>query len=226
MLLIPIGDENPRKRLPLVTWGILLANVGVFVHAAMMSEQAATGFYERYAFFPSHPIWYAYLSSAFLHGGLAHLFFNMLFLWIFADNVEDVFGHVGFLIFYVLAAVAAVEGFVVMHGGVSAPMVGASGAIAGVLGAYLVLFPTNRIRVFWWFFFFFRVFYVSAFVAIIFWFLMQMAWIYVELNSKGSTGVAYSAHAAGFLFGFVVAAVLRTVGVIRPRRPSRPYSYG
>lgn len=146
--------------------------------------------------FPDKNVWLAAAVSMFLHGGIAHLLFNMWSLWIFGNNVEEAFGTVGYLVFYVGAGLAATAGFVALNPDLTVPLIGASGAIAGVMGAYLVLFPNHRVLTLVFF-------YVVAVPAILFlgiWFLSQFA-----LASE-ETGVAWEAHVAGFLFG--IAATL------------------
>jgi len=222
-VFLPIGDDNPLKTIPVITWALIAANIVVFLHMVTLPDGQAHAFLMRYALFPERPTWSACFTSSFLHAGVGHLFFNMLFLWIFADNVEDQFGHAGFIFFYLLGAAAAVGGFLAMRGPVPLPLVGASGAIAAVLGAYLVMFPSNRIKILFWFIFI-GVFHVRAATAILFWFITQIVWTYATFHSGRIGGVAYSAHAAGFLFGFVVTLFLKSVGLVRPpRRRVVPY---
>jgi membrane associated rhomboid family serine protease len=146
-------------------------------------------------------IWLSMLTSLFLHGSWIHLLGNMLFLWVFGNNIEERFGRVGFLAFFATAGVVATIAQVLVEPGSTIPIVGASGAIAGVMGAYLVLFPRARILT-WWPMFVILVVYIPAAVVLGLWFLMQFA---IDPNS----GVAWAAHVGGFIFGAFVAVVLR-----------------
>lgn len=147
-------------------------------------------------------IWLSMLKSIFLHGSWLHLLGNMLFLWVFGNNIEERFGKVGFLAFFAAAGIAATFSQVLIEPGSTIPIVGASGAIAGVMGAYLVLFPRARILT-WWPMFIILVVYIPAAVVLGLWFLMQFA---IDPNS----GVAWAAHVGGFVFGAFVALILRS----------------
>lgn len=156
---------------------------------------------------PRKNVWLSILTSMFLHGSIAHIGFNMLFLWVFGNNVEDRLGRARYLVFYLLCGVAAAYAQSYVFPNSATPLVGASGAIAGVLGAYLLMFPTARILT--WVFFF--IIPVRAFVMIGLWFLLQLT---SSLGSvSGKTGVAYMAHVGGFLAGMLLLLVFR------PRRP-------
>ncbi|MEX1022888.1 MAG: rhomboid family intramembrane serine protease [Dehalococcoidia bacterium] len=160
------------------------------------------------AFFPEKNLWLSVLTSMFLHAGLLHLLGNMWFLWIFGDNVEDAFGHVGFILVYVLSGIAATAGFVWLHPTETVPLIGASGAIAGVLGAYLVLFPLRPVLALLGLF----VLPVPALLFIGVWFLGQFA--------VDAPGVAWEAHVAGFIAG-VVLTLLAKPALRRSTRASR-----
>jgi rhomboid family protein len=156
---------------------------------------------------PHKNVWLSILTSMFLHGSIAHIGFNMLFLWVFGNNVEDRLGKIRYIIFYLLCGVAAAYAQSFVFPGSAIPLVGASGAIAGVLGAYMLMFP--RAPILTWVFFF--IIPVPAFVMIGVWFLLQLT---SSLGSvSGDTGVAYMAHVGGFLAGMLLLIVLR------PRRP-------
>ena len=220
MLLVPVGDENPHDTTPVLTWALLAANVILMLYVLTLGD-GMTRFYYRYGYIPGKSAGYTLVTSAFLHGGVLHLVMNMLFLWIFADNLEDQFGHVGFLVFYLCGAVVSALGFQFLSGKSSVPLVGASGAVSAVLGGYVVLFPWCRIKVFYWLLLVFvGIWQVPAIVVIAVWFLAQ----YLAFRSGVETNVAHSAHIAGFVFGFAVTAFLRTAGVVRPpRRRNRVY---
>ncbi len=170
------------------------------------------------------PLWLTLLTSVFLHGGLLHLLGNMLYLWIFGDNVEDAMGPVRFLIFYLLCAVGAAGAQIAVDPGSALPMIGASGAIAGVLAAYLMLFPFSRIVTLIPIFFFARLVAVPAAVLLGLWFILQ---IVSGLSSTGGAGgTAWFAHIGGFTAGLLLVFLFRRKGVpitlwqvIRRRRP-------
>ena len=148
--------------------------------------------------FPDKNVWLAALVSIFLHGSLAHILFNMWSLWIFGNNVEEAFGHFGYLVFYMASGIAATVGFVMVNPELTIPLIGASGAIAGMMGAYLVLFPRHLVLTV----IVFRVVAIPAIAFLGFWFFSQFLFD-VE-------GVAWEAHVAGFLFGALVALPFRT----------------
>jgi membrane associated rhomboid family serine protease len=161
------------------------------------------------------PIYFNFLSSMFMHGDLMHLFGNMLFLWIFGDNIENRIGHFRFAVFYVICGLAAALGQIAMDFGSIIPMLGASGAISGVLGAYLLLFPTNRVQVIM---FRFIVQTVPAYVALGIWIALQL--IQGFLTPPGQGGVAYAAHIGGFLAGLALIKIF-TIGKSTPAFFSR-----
>lgn len=157
----------------------------------------------------SWPHWQGLLTSMFLHGSLIHLLGNMLFFWIFADNLEDMLGTFGFVIFYLACGVISALAEVALHPHSTLPVIGASGAIAGVLGAYTVLFPWNRIRTFYWFFFILvGVWDIPALYYLGFWFIAQFFLGLVTATGIEYSGVAYMAHVGGFLAGLILILVL------------------
>ena len=157
-LFYPLSDDNPTPRKPILTWTIIGINVLVFLYQMSLGDAANNRLVSDYGVRPSvftdfndlHTI----VTSAFLHGGFAHLFSNMLFLYIYGDNIEAYLGRVNFLIFYALGGVSAALLQSFFSGGLDVPMIGASGCIAAIMGAYFVLYPQARIRVFIWFFIF------------------------------------------------------------------------
>ena len=155
-MFIPIGDDNPSTRVPWVNYGLVAANVVVFILVNGMGSLPASVSRE-WGFVPNDPRWYTFVTSVFLHGDIFHILGNLLFLWIFGDNVEDKLGSVLYLIFYVVAGALACAFYMLFTGfaGGSVPLVGASGAIAGAMGCYMVFFPEARIRFFYWVFWFF-----------------------------------------------------------------------
>lgn len=215
--MIPIRDDNPSTTAPIVTIGLIAINVVVYLlqFSQPPEVQAQTvyawGAIPERLFTGGHPgDWITVLTSMFMHGGLAHLGGNMLYLWIFGNNIEDRLGHVKYLFFYLLSGVAAALAFALFNPSSDVPMVGASGAISGVLGAYIILFPRTNVIVLI-FFFFIRFVAIPAFIVLGLWFVMQFTGI-LGGNQAGG-GVAYMAHVGGFVFG--AAAVY----IFRPKRP-------
>jgi membrane associated rhomboid family serine protease len=207
--MLPLGDDNTgRTRVPLVTYALVALNVIVF----LMELSSGQPFIERWAFVPrrflANPGGDAVtiLTSMFMHGGWAHLLGNMLYLWIFGDNVEDRFGPGTFLVFYLVCGVAATFAQMAFNMTSSIPNLGASGAIAGVLGAYLLLFPKGRVNVLMGR----GVVPMPALIVIGFWIVLQfVSGIGSIANTVETGGVAYMAHIGGFIAGLVLAAVLR-----------------
>ncbi len=238
--MIPIHDSpGPRRTFPWVMLAILAVNVLVFLWEATI---AATGQDAIQALFlsagvvpvefthgaevgPPPPLgipWLALITSMFLHGGLLHVASNMLYLFIFGDNVEDRFGHLGFLLFYVVSGVAAGLTHVLLNSGSQVPSVGASGAIAGVLAAYLVLFPHAKIRTLLFIGPFFTITRLSSIFLIGFWFITQFFAGVTSLgaHTEQTSGVAVWAHVGGFLVGLAITLVFR------PRQPTLQEAYG
>lgn len=210
--MFPIRDHNPSLRPPLVTWALMAANIAVFV--AMLGVEAdprtAAQVYYDYALLPGrlsageNPL--ALLTSAFMHAGFLHLAGNMLFLWIFGDNLEDQMGHGPYLAFYLACGVAAGLAQVAISPGSMVPMVGASGAISGVMGGYLLLFPRARVDLLLILIVFIRTFTLPAWVVLGLWFGLQ---VFAGLGADPEMGgVAYWAHAGGFVAGVVLTLPL------------------
>lgn len=205
--MFPIRDHNPSGRTPYVTYALIAANVVIFLGywLVLPTEEALNWFFFRFGLVPaavtSGQGWAGFLTSMFLHGGWMHLFGNMLFLYIFGDNLEDLMGHVGFLVFYLAAGLAAAAGQVLADPWSPLPMVGASGAIAGVMGGYLLLFPRAKVDVLIIFVIFFRIFPIPAWIMLGLWFGLQLISGFSAPSDMG--GVAYWAHSGGFLAGLV-----------------------
>lgn len=204
--MFPIRDHNPSGRTPYVTYALIAANVVVFLlyYPAMSgNERALAYFWQDWAMTPNHVSdgrdIYTVLTSMFLHGGWMHLGGNMLYLWIFGDNMEDEFGHVGFLGFYLVAGVAAAMLQVIAAPWSPVPVVGASGAIAGVLGGYLLLFPRARVDIVVIFIVFFKTFALRAWIVLGVWLGLQFLGGVSAAADEG--GVAYWAHVGGFIAG-------------------------
>ncbi|WP_068113648.1 rhomboid family intramembrane serine protease [Tropicimonas marinistellae] len=203
--MFPIRDHNPSGRPPYVTIGLIAINVLVFLSTWHLfgDERALLRFYSEYALVPAFPSLHSYLTSMFLHGGIFHILGNMLFLWIFGDNLEDEMGHLGFLLFYLASGVAAGFVHVTLSPGSMVPTVGASGAIAGVMGGYLLLFPRARIDILLIIIILIRIFTVPAWTMLVIWFGMQL--VGGAASDPNTGGVAYWAHAGGFVAGAIFA---------------------
>lgn len=210
--MIPLKVENAGLKFPLITVMLIAANIGVFIYVLWLPLIAQHDFILSYGMIPAQllgqmkrppdsiPAGLTLLSSQFMHAGIFHLLGNMLYLWIFGNNLENLLGKIRFLLFYLLCGVLAAVGHLVLYPFSTVPMVGASGAIAGVLGAYLVSFPGTRVLVLTFIFFFVTTLRISAFWVLAFWFLMQLFYATGSLGSQG-TNVAYMAHVAGFVAG-------------------------
>lgn len=235
--MIPVSDAVRRRRFPVVNVAIITACVLAFIYELTLSEARINDLFRDYGVVPNdlttwledpsgigEPL--TVLTAAFLHGGWLHLIGNMLFLWVFGDNVEDVLGHLLYALFYAASAVGAVALQVAVDTNETIPMIGASGAIAGVLGAYLLLFPQARVGLFIPAFFFLGAVPVPAFTLIIFWFVMQLLAGVASLGeSQATQSVAFWAHVGGFLTGFALMLAARPFVKVRaaPRRPRRAY---
>ena len=202
--MLPVKDENPSSITPVVTWLIVASCVLVFIW--QIAGDFNTIVFD-YGFTPARIAngegYYTLITSMFLHGGLLHLFGNMLYLYIFGDNIEDMCGHLSFLVFYMLSGILASLAFALTAWGSTAPAVGASGAISGVLGGYIVLFPKVRIKTAVALGWFIRLIYVPAYVMIGIWFAYQFLLALVAVE----TGVAYWAHIGGFAAGVALVKV-------------------
>jgi membrane associated rhomboid family serine protease len=229
--VFPLKDDNPSSTAPVVTVALIVLNALVFVYQISLQAggpdgaRAAQAFIEEFGLVPCRltgacrvgpelplPV-VTIFTSMFMHGGLFHIGGNMLYLWIFGNNVEDTLGHTRYLIFYLLSGIAAALAQTVVGPSSLVPMVGASGAISGVLGAYLVLFPGAHVTTLIVLGFFFRLVQIPAMVVLGFWIVLQV------LNGLGSFGtsggVAFFAHIGGFVAGMGLLFVLR------PRARSR-----
>lgn len=236
--MIPLHDENPTSTTPVVTIILIVANVVVFLMQSMVGLEQSIG---MWALVPNHlvhgvasavigqtqdgtivrvpnlePAWITVFTSMFMHGGWLHILGNMWFLWIFGNNVEDSMGHGKFLGFYLLSGVAAAAAQVVMATDSAVPMVGASGAIGGVLGAYLVLFPGSRVVTLITTFIITTV-ELPAFVVLGLWFVLQLVSGFAGMLGPKSGGVAYAAHVGGFVCGMLLGRVLGRVQPPPPR---------
>ena len=206
--MFPIRDHNPSGRVPYVTFALIAANILVFVlqSITIQDDLSLARHYNDWAMIPAEiahgQAYYSIFSSMFLHAGFMHIAGNMLFLWIYGDNLEDILGHLGFLGFYLACGLIAALAHILADTSSPVPTVGASGAIAGVMGGYLLLFPKARIDFLVIFVVFFRIFTLSAWMVLGFWFAIQIFQGTVMDQSGG--GVAYWAHAGGFVAGLLL----------------------
>jgi rhomboid family protein len=220
--MIPLRDENPSRTFPFVTLLLIGANVAVFLYELSLSPRALERFVLGFGAIPAAILsgdrvlpdgsfvpWMTLLTSMFLHGGIMHLVGNMLYLWIFGDNVEERMGPVRFLTFYLLCGIAAALIQILVRPSSTAPLVGASGAIAGILGAYALLFPGARVQTLVFLFIFVRIIEIPALLLLGVWFLMQV----LSAPASQGAGVAFFAHIGGFLTGMLLMA-----GFVRRKR--------
>ncbi len=232
--MIPIGDNNPSRRTPIVNWTLIAMNLLVFFYELTLRPRALQGLFYTWGVIPhdvllllSEPmsapwdVWATLITSQFLHGGWAHIIGNLLFLWVFGDNIEDALGHLTYLGFYLVSGVAAAIVQSVVVGPAEIPTVGASGAIAGVLGAYLVLFPFARIRLLIPIFIIFWTIQLPALLVIGWWFVQQFFYGIGTLDEAAIGGVAFWAHIGGFVAGMIM--ILPFLGRARQRRRAPVY---
>jgi len=214
--MIPIGDENPRRRFPIVTVVLILANLAAFLYELSLSSQALDAFIMEAALVPrrllQEPSLAAFgtlITCMFLHGGWSHLIGNMIFLWVFGDNVEDRLGIGLFLLTYLVTGLAASATQVAIAPYSTTPILGASGALAGIAGVYLILFPRARVRVAVPIFFFIRILIIPAPVFLVLWFVMQLVQGLASVGTMGYGGVAWFAHVGGFAAGVLVGLLVK-----------------
>ncbi|MBI4874717.1 MAG: rhomboid family intramembrane serine protease [Acidobacteria bacterium] len=210
--MIPLRDTQPSYSPPVVTIGLIVVNVLVFLYQVSLDRFSLNHFIAEFGAIPDRLHYTSLVTSMFLHAGWLHLIGNMWFLWIYGDNVEDVLGHGRYLLFYLLAGVAAALAQVVMSQGSRVPLVGASGAIAGVMGAYVIKFPHSRILTLIPIFVFFTTVEVPAVFILLYWFVIQF---FSGVGSVGYShlsqgGVAWFAHVGGFVTGMVLILVMGT----------------
>lgn len=211
-MLFPIRDHNPSRNRPYVTWALIAINVAVFLSyiPLLNNDFALSAFFDTWAMVPGEittgTAYHTAITSMFLHGGYMHIISNMLFLWIFGDNVEDAMGHVMFLLFYLASGLGADAIHILSDADSMIPTVGASGAIAGVLGAYLLLYPKAKVDVFFTIVIIFRLITLPAFIVLGMWMALQLFGSFTESTEGG--GVAYWAHTGGFIVGMILATPL------------------
>ncbi len=228
--MVPLRDNVPTTITPYVTYALIGANIGIFLYQLSLTPQELQGFFQSAAVVPCQlsgnivgrcpvptaqalPEWMTLFSSQFLHGGFLHIAGNMLFLWIFGNNVEDRLGHIKFLIFYLACGALAALSQWFFSQNSAIPSLGASGAIAGVMGAYILRYPQAKVLTLIPLGFFITTFELPAIFFLGFWFVQQAFYGIASLQAPSnigmeSGGVAYWAHAGGFVFGAILAPLL------------------
>jgi membrane associated rhomboid family serine protease len=245
--VFPLHDDNPSRTTPVVTISLIAANVAMFFYqmsiglnessfrmglipALLLQHQVEYGVLERIGIDPRilafnlEPSWATIFTSMFMHGGWLHILSNMWFLWIFGNNVEDELGKLRFLGFYLVCGVGAALAQAYLSPGSPIPMVGASGAVAGVLGAYMVLFPSSRVLCLVTLLFFITTIELPAALVLGFWFLLQLIDSLKMLGPRAPIGgVAFAAHVGGFALGWLLVRLLATGRRPPPRSMRRDY---
>ncbi|MEC4673783.1 MAG: rhomboid family intramembrane serine protease [Nitrospirota bacterium] len=220
--MIPINDDNPTEITPVVTIAFIVSCVLVFLYQISLQAQGGEVFVYQYGAIPAvvfgHadlpmelravPEYGSLITSMFLHGGWMHLIGNMWYLWLFGDNIEDVMGHGKFILFYGVCGILAALSHAAIDPSSTVPMIGASGAISGVLGAYLLLYPRARVRVIIPLGFFSQMTYLPAWIVLGFWFLLQLWSGGMSVGSQGG-GVAFFAHIGGFIAGMALISFFK-----------------
>ena len=217
--MFPLRDVIPSRTTPVVTILIIVLNVLAFFYEQSFDQQGLEVFLRTWGFVPAVFAWPTIFTSMFLHGSLWHLAGNMWSFWIFGDNVEDRLGHGRYVVFYLLCGVIAAVAHALSEPGSPVPTIGASGAIAGIMGAYFVLYPRSRVLTLIPLVIFWEVIELPATMLLGFWFLMQLfsAGAIAVTSATGGGGVAFMAHVAGFLCG--------AAGIFLFRQPERPEQY-
>jgi membrane associated rhomboid family serine protease len=214
-MFIPIKDLNPRRTYPVVNALLILTNVIVFLYQSTLSHRQSDAFVLANATIPNHirlalnghgsleAGLLTIITSMFLHGGFLHIAGNMLFLWIFGDNVEDYFGHFPYLLFYFVCGIGSGLAHILFNFHSSLPALGASGAISGVMGAYIILYPRAQVLTLVFIFFI----PIPAFIILGYWFLLQFVAGVSTVGASATGGVAWWAHIGGFLLGMVITGL-------------------
>ncbi len=220
--MIPLTDENPTDTIPIVNIFLIITNISVFIYQNYFVPGGAQPLFLKLGFIPyelTHlvdinpknlvPLPLTIFTAMFMHGGWLHLLSNMLYLWIFGDNIEDILGHVKYLVFYMLCGIAAtlVHGFINIDSQI--PTIGASGAIAGILGAYMLLYPRARIKTLLIIIFFVKIVYIPAIIILGFWILIQVISGFAEYGLRTGSGIAWFAHIGGFIAGMALIATIK-----------------
>ena len=208
--MFPLRDSNPSYTKPVVTVTIIVVNILVFLFQFSLDKFTRNDFVHAFGFVPDRFQWVDIFTSMFMHGGWMHVIANMMFLWVFGDNIEDILGKMKYLLFYLACGVAAALSHYLMNPDSRIPMIGASGAVAGVMGAYMVKFPRSKIVMLVFILVFFTTFEMPALWALAYWFVLQF---FSGVGSLGSAadrgGTAYVAHVGGFLAGILLIYAMK-----------------
>jgi membrane associated rhomboid family serine protease len=208
--MFPVSDVIPSKTTPYVTVSLIVLNALVFLYQLQLDSESVQLLWQLFGLVPAYFSWTTVVTSMFLHAGWLHVIGNMLYLWIFGDNVEDSLGHLGFLIFYLFCGAAAALGQVAIAPASTLPMIGASGAIAGVMGAYFVIYPHSRVLTIVFLVFFLDMIEIPAIFFLGIWFVKELFNGVGSLGTHSTTGgVAVWAHIAGFAAGGIVGLLCR-----------------
>jgi membrane associated rhomboid family serine protease len=234
--VIPIGDDNRGRRItPFINWLLILTNLGVFIYQLTLPMAELEQFVFAYGAVPAEltgafpsvtpdsvSSYATVFTSMFMHGSIAHFLGNMLFLWVFGDNIEDAMGHIGYLFFYLAGGLSAALAHIAFDTGSAVPMIGASGAISAVMGAYLLLFPTGSVRVLV-FVGIPLLFAVPALLVLGLWFVMQLMSGVAALEGAGDAagGIAFWAHIGGFVAGAVLVWFFRDPVAVQRQKMAR-----
>ena len=214
MIFFPVFDDNPTKKKPIISWVIIFICIIIFLFQESLNHHEQRKLFLSYGMIPSVlfgqnelsvnlekvPAFLTIFTSMFLHGGWMHLIGNIGYLYIFGDNIEDCMGRLRFVIFYLTCGVIAALSQCFIDINSSTPMIGASGAISGILGGYLILYPKKNVRVFFWFIIFVKTFNIPALYVLGAWILIQ----FFSFDTSASDGVAYAAHIGGFIAGIAL----------------------
>ena len=210
--MIPIKVTQPSYSTPVVTICLIVANLLVFLNEfwlGLVDPYSLNQFMAEYSLRPAYFHWENVLTAMFVHANWMHVLGNMLFLWVFGDNVEDILGHAKYLGFYLLCGVCAALAQILLDPSSRIPMVGASGAIAGVMGAYLVKFPRSRVVMLTWLIIIFT-FDLPAWLMLVYWFFMQVFGGFGQIAEANQGGTAFAAHVGGFVAGIVLIHLMGT----------------
>ncbi|MCK5033699.1 MAG: rhomboid family intramembrane serine protease [Calditrichia bacterium] len=224
--MIPLKDENPKKNLPFINFIFIIANLAVFIYQPS-SEQYLREFFQTFGLIPNKLITLlqygmpqtlliiqSLFSSLFVHAGFMHLAGNMLFLWVFGDNIEYTIGHVNYILFYLLCGVVATLVQVFIEPNSTIPIIGASGAVSGILGAYIIKFPKNKVTTLFIIIIFIKIVKIRAIYLLGIWFIYQLLQGYFSLGQESMGGVAWFAHIGGFISGIILVNIFK-------KRPNR-----
>jgi len=220
--MIPLKDENPKKHLPFVNLIFIVLNIVVFYYQPSTLNSGAKAFFDFYGVIPSnlfsniqnfiagdYMIIGSIFSSLFVHADFMHLAGNMVFLWVFGDNIEYAIGHFNYFIFYLLCGIAATLTHVFVDPGSAVPIIGASGAISGILGAYIIKFPKNKVTTLFIILIFIKIMKIRAVYLLGFWFLYQILNGYLSMGNQAAGGVAWFAHIGGFISGLILVNIFK-----------------